>query len=130
MILGQDSFLEFLSRFSKQHAGIRLDLVISNHYLDLVTDNIDLAIRFGELRESNLVASRLGKWIRYVVAAPDYLSGRKLPVRPEELKSHECVMLNSKSNETDWDLFNGRKRVRVRVSGPWQATIADRSQVS
>jgi DNA-binding transcriptional LysR family regulator len=94
MILGQDSFLEFLSRFSRQHAGIRIDLVISNHYLDLVADNIDLAIRFGELRESRLVASRLGKWIRYVVATPDYLSGRKLPVRPEELKSHECVNTN------------------------------------
>jgi len=117
MILGQDSFLEFLSRFSRQHAGIRIDLVISNHFLDLVADNVDLAIRFGELRESRLVASRLGNWIRYVVAAPEYLAGRKLPVRPQDLKSHECVMLNAKNNEADWELFNGRRRLRVRVSG-------------
>lgn len=117
MILGQDSFLEFLSRFSKQHAGIRIDLVISNNFLDLVADNIDLAIRFGELRESRLVASRLGRWIRYAVAAPEYLAGRKLPVQPDDLKSHECVTLNTKSNEADWELISGRRRVRVRVSG-------------
>jgi DNA-binding transcriptional LysR family regulator len=29
-----------------------------------------------------------------------------------------CVMLNARTNETDWDLVNGRKKVRVRVSGP------------
>lgn len=117
MILGQDAFLEFLSRFSQQHAGVRIDLVITNQFLDLTADNIDLAIRFGELRESRLVASRLGKWIRYVVAAPEYLQGRKAPVEPEDLKSHDCVVLNAKNNEADWDLSNGRKTARVRVSG-------------
>ena len=117
MIVGRDSFLEFLSRFSKQHAGIRIDLVISNQFLDLVGDNIDLAIRFGELRESRLVATRLGKWIRYVVAAPEYLQGRKLPAEPNDLKSHDCVVLNAQNNEADWDLFSGRRKARVRVSG-------------
>ncbi len=117
MVLSQDSFLEFLSRFSKQHAGIRIDLVISNHYLDLLADNIDLAIRFGELQESRLVASKLGEWIRYIVASPEYLAGRKLPLVPDDLKSHECVLLNAKNNEAEWDLLSGRKRVRVRVAG-------------
>jgi DNA-binding transcriptional LysR family regulator len=117
MILGQDAFLAFLSQFSQQHAGIRIDLVITNQFLDLVADNIDLAIRFGALRESRLVASRLGKWIRHVVASPEYLQGRKVPVEPDDLKSHDCVMLNAKNNEADWDLSNGRRTVRVRVSG-------------
>lgn len=117
MTVGHDSFVEFLSRFSKQHVGIRIDLVITNQYLDLVADNIDLAIRFGELRESRLVASKLGNWIRYVAAAPEYLEGRKLPVEPHDLKSHDCVILNAKNNEADWDLFSGRRRVRLRVSG-------------
>jgi DNA-binding transcriptional LysR family regulator len=117
MILGQDAFLEFLSQFSRRHSGIRIDLVITNQFLDLVADNIDLAIRFGALRESRLVASRLGKWIRYVVASPDYLHGRKVPVEPYDLKSHDCVVLNARNNEADWDLSNGRRSVRVRVSG-------------
>jgi len=117
MILSQGLFIDFLSRFSKQHTGIRIDLYITNVYLNLVADNIDVAIRFGELRDSSAVAAKLGHTIRYVVASPEYLKGRRLPVEPEELKTHDCVMLNSKNNEADWDLVSGRKKVRVHVSG-------------
>ena len=51
-------------------------------------------------------------------SAVEYLKGRKLPVEPADLKLHECVMLNARNNETDWDLISGRKKARVRVSGP------------
>jgi DNA-binding transcriptional LysR family regulator len=117
VILSQNCFLDFLSRFSKQHTAILIDLFITNQFLDLVADNIDIAIRFGELRDSRAVASRLGKCIRYVVASPEYLKGRSLPTQPEDLKAHNCVMLSAKSNEADWDLLSGRKKVRLRVAG-------------
>jgi DNA-binding transcriptional LysR family regulator len=118
VILGQEPFLEFISGFLKTHARIRIDLFITNLFLDLVAENIDVAIRFGELRDSSVVATRIGKSIRYVVAAPEYLEGRKPPSEPTDLKLHDCAMLNAKNNETDWDLVNGRRKIRVRVSGP------------
>src|SRR5579863_2224713 len=43
MILNQGPFMDFLSGFSKEHAGIRLDLYITNAYLNLVAENIDVA---------------------------------------------------------------------------------------
>jgi DNA-binding transcriptional LysR family regulator len=118
VILGQQPFLDFISWFLKEHARIRIDLFITNLFLDLVAENIDVAIRFGELQDSSVVATRIGKSIRYVVAAPEYLKGRKLPAEPADLKLHDCVMLNAKNNETDWDLTNGRRNVRIHVSGP------------
>jgi DNA-binding transcriptional LysR family regulator len=118
VILGQEPFLDFISRFLKEHPGIRVSLFVTNVFLDLVAENIDLAIRFGEMRDSSVVATRIGTTIRYVVAAPDYLKGRKLPVEPADLQMHECVMLNAKNNETDWDLVSGRRKARVHVSGP------------
>jgi DNA-binding transcriptional LysR family regulator len=118
MILSQPPFLDFLSRFSKAHAGIRIDLYITNLYLNLVADNIDVAIRFGELRDSSVVASKIGNSVRYVVATPEYLKGRKLPTEPEELTAYNCVMFNARNNEADWELVSGRKKVRVSVSGP------------
>jgi DNA-binding transcriptional LysR family regulator len=118
VILGQEPFLEFISGFLKDHARIRIDLFITNLFLDLVAENIDVAIRFGELQDSSVVATRIGKSIRYVVAAPEYLKGRKPPSEPTDLKLHDCAMLNAKNNETDWDLVNGRRKVRVHVSGP------------
>jgi DNA-binding transcriptional LysR family regulator len=118
VILGQESFLDFLSGFLKAQPGIRIDLFITNLFLDLVAENIDVAIRFGELEDSSVVATRIGKSIRYVVASADYLKGRKLPVEPADLKLHECVMLNARNSEADWDLVHGRKKARVRVAGP------------
>jgi DNA-binding transcriptional LysR family regulator len=117
VILGQDPFLEFLSQFQKAQPRIRIDLFITNLFLDLVAENLDVAIRFGELQDSSVVATRLGKSVRYLVATAEYLKGRKPPVEPADLKLHDCVMLNARNNETDWDLVSGRRRARVRVSG-------------
>ena len=118
VILGQEPFLDFLSGFLKTQPRIRIDLFITNLFLDLVAENIDVAIRFGELEDSSVVATRIGKSIRYVVATAEYLKGRKPPVEPADLKLHDCVMLNARNNETDWDLVYGRKKARIRVSGP------------
>jgi DNA-binding transcriptional LysR family regulator len=115
--LSQGPFIDFLSRFSKEHAGIRIDLYVTNAYLNLVAENIDVAIRFGHLKDSSVVAAKLGKTLRYVVATAGYLEGRKPPSEPEELKTYECVMFNAKNHETDWDLVCGRKKVRVHVTG-------------
>jgi DNA-binding transcriptional LysR family regulator len=118
VILGQESFLSFLSGFLKAQPRIRIDLFITNLFLDLVAENLDVAIRFGELQDSSAVATRIGKSVRYIVAAAEYLKGRELPVELGDLKLHDCVMLNARNNETDWDLVNGRKKARIRVSGP------------
>jgi DNA-binding transcriptional LysR family regulator len=107
-----------LHRFLKAQARIRIELFITNLFLDLVAENLDVAIRFGELEDSSVVATRIGRSIRHLVAAPEYLKGRKLPVEPEDLKLHDCVMLNARNGEAEWDLVNGRKKARVHVSGP------------
>jgi DNA-binding transcriptional LysR family regulator len=118
VILGQEPFLEFLSGFLKAQPRIRIDLFITNLFLDLIAENIDVSIRFGELEDSSVVATRIGKSIRYVVAAAEYLKGRKPPIEPMDLRLHDCVMLSARNNETDWDLVCGRRKARVRVSGP------------
>jgi DNA-binding transcriptional LysR family regulator len=118
VVLGQDPFLGFISDFLKRYPGIKIDLFITNVFLDLIAENVDIAIRFGALRDSTLIARKIGSQVRYVVASPDYLKDRKPPTEPKDLRLHQCVLLNGKNNEAEWELLNGRKRVDVRVSGP------------
>ena len=118
IVMGDDSFLQFLSEFLHAHPAVRVDLHITNTFLDLVAENIDVAVRFGDLPDSSVVARRLGRNVRYVVAAPEYLKGRDLPREPAELEQHDCAMLAAKNNETHWDLVSGRRKARVHVSGP------------
>src|ERR1044071_4267377 len=118
VVLSNDSFLQFLSGFLHAHPAGRVALHVTNTFLDLGAENIDVAVRFGDLPDSSVVAKRLGQNVRYVVAAPDYLKGRELPREPAELARHDCVMLAAKNNEAHWDLVSGRRRARVPVRGP------------
>ncbi|MBX5039700.1 LysR family transcriptional regulator [Rhizobium lentis] len=118
VIFGQNVFYEFISSFLRTYPDIQIDLFVTNLFLDLVAENIDVAIRFGELKDSSIVAQRLGKSVRYLVATPDYLKGRALPSTPEDLKDHRCVLLNGRNGEADWHLVSGRRSIDVRVSGP------------
>ena len=118
VVLGQTPFLELLSGFLKAHPRIRIDLFITNAFLDLIAENVDVAIRFGDMRDSSVVAARIGRSVRYVVAAPEYLQDREPPSEPSDLERHECVMLHAKNNEAAWDLVSGRRKVRILVSGP------------
>lgn len=118
VMLEQDPFYNFLSAFLTSYPGIHVDLHFTNEFLDLIADNIDVAIRFGDLRDSSLVAQRLGRSVRYLVASPDYVARHDLPTRPEQLSQYPCVMINGRNNEADWHLVKGRREVTVRVSGP------------
>ncbi len=118
VVLGQEPFYDFISAFLKNYPRIQVDLFITNTFLDLIAENVDLAIRFGELQDSTIIAQRVGKSVRYVVATPTYLQGRALPTKPEDLREHQCVLLNGRNNETEWHLVNGRKSAKVQVSGP------------
>jgi DNA-binding transcriptional LysR family regulator len=118
VILGQEPFYEFLSAFLKKYPGIQVDLFITNLFVDLIADNIDVAIRFGELPDSSLIAKRIGKNVRYLVASPEYLKGRTAPAKPEDLVDHQCILLNGRNNEAEWHLVSGRKSVKLHVSGP------------
>ena len=118
VILGQEAFYAFLSSFLKPHPGIQVDLFVTNLFLDLIVENIDIAIRFGELPDSSLIAQRIGKSVRYVVAAPEYLHGRLPPSRPEDLRQHQCVLLQARNNEAEWHLVSGKKSIKLHVSGP------------
>lgn len=118
VVLSQEPFYDFISDFLKSYPLIRIDLFITNTFLDLIAENVDLAIRFGELRDSTIIAQRIGKSVRYVVATPDYLRGRPIPAKPEDLSEHQCILMNSRNNEAEWHLVSGRKSAKVRVSGP------------
>lgn len=117
VILSDSAFLEFLSDFAKRYPEIRIDLHITNQLLDLIAENIDVAVRFGALKSSSVVARKLGLTVRHVVASPAYLAGRRLPRDPADLAAHRCVLLGGINNEAEWELVNGRRRRRVHVRG-------------
>ena len=116
--LGRGQFIEFISGFSSRHPKVQIELTITNQFVDLVATQVDVAIRFGELTDSGVIAKRLGASRRVLVAAPQYLTKRGRPRSPRDLPAHDCVLFLGKTEGTEWRLQNGARRVRVRVAGP------------
>lgn len=80
-----------INRFMLLHPRLHVDVLLANEMMDLVDHGIDLAVRFGELSDSRLVASRLGARARYLCAAPSYLAAHGVPASLDELAKHDCV---------------------------------------
>jgi len=118
VVLREHAFLDFISSFMHAYARIKVDLFISNEFIDFVAQNIDVGIRFGDLEDSTLVAKKLGITVRYLVATPGYLNEHPIPTKPEDLKIHQCVLMNAKNGEAQWDLESGSKKISLHVSGP------------
>jgi DNA-binding transcriptional LysR family regulator len=116
--LGAGEFTDFISGFMRRHPKVRINLVITNELVDLVSAPIDVAIRFGELSDSGAIAKRLGTTQRVLVASPAYLQKHGTPRSPQDLRDHDCVLFPGKTDGAEWLLQDGRHRVRIPVTGP------------
>lgn len=103
------------AEFLAGNPEISLDLVIADKIFDLVDDRLDVAIRFGPLPDSSLVARRLGALAGILVAAPSYLARRPAPKKPAELEHHDLVRFLPTNRMRQWRL-HGPKGAEVDLT--------------
>jgi DNA-binding transcriptional LysR family regulator len=108
----------WLDEFQALHPDIELALHLSDGVQDLVGDALDLALRYGHLPDSGLVARKLCDTRRITCAAPAYLARRGTPRTPEDLAGHNCLTFRvGGRNDATWhfEAPDGRAcKVRVR----------------
>lgn len=89
--------------FMQQYPDIKIDLMVTNRIVDLTALSIDIAIRVGNLDDSNWVAKKLFLSKNILCASPKYLASNSLSLHPVDLKNHRLICSNH-SNE--WTLKN------------------------
>lgn len=94
--------------FREQHPEVALDVVLTDRVVDLLEDRADVAVRWGPLPASDLVARRLGSTVQHVVAAPAYLARHGEPRQPQDLAAHQRLDFTYRRRVPDW---------RFRVDG-------------
>ncbi|KQU56069.1 LysR family transcriptional regulator [Sphingomonas sp. Leaf339] len=90
---GRKVLTPMLGRFLDDHPRVSVELLLGDLVVDIAAQGVDVAIRFGELRDSTLVARRLSDNPRGLYAAPAYLAQRAAPMAVAELRDHECLAL-------------------------------------
>ena len=114
-VLLRDVVPTYLGRYP----GMVLDLVTEGRLVDIVADGFDAGVRLGEALAQDMVAVRFGGDSRFLtVASQAYLSSRKLPQVPEDLKNHICIRNRLPSGKLyRWEFEQRGREVAVDVPG-------------
>ena len=102
--LGAFRLGELTARFLATNADIDVHLELTDRVVDLVDEGFDLAIRFGPLPESTLVARRLTTASMGLYAAPEYLARRGVPTDPDALGEHDLLVFAPVPRLATWTL--------------------------
>lgn len=121
VVLGRRHIVPRLARFLARYPEVAIDLSMSDGFVDLVEQGIDLAIRVGEITDQSLVARKIGMVRRITVASPAYLQAEGTPRKPSDLKNHACIVYTRLATGNRWH-FESR-------DGPLSVTVAGRFSV-
>jgi DNA-binding transcriptional LysR family regulator len=113
---GRRRLVPLLAQFGAQHPQLRMQLQLTDEVLDLIAGGFDLAIRYGELRDSGMVARELVQNRRILCASPDYLRRFGHPQRLSDLMRHRCIVTGAAAL-TEWRFDNQRRFGPTRVVG-------------
>ena len=111
-------------QFLAQYPEVTLDLILSDTVVDLLEERADVAIRVGPLRDSGLVARKLGSSRLVVVASPDYLHRRGAPAAPAELAAHSGIGWTFQRSIGAWPFRDAGGRTET-ISPPLVARAGD-----
>lgn len=89
--IGRTVIMPLMPKLLQENPGLKIDFLLTDTVVDIVSTGIDVAIRIAELKDSTLVGSTLARNPRQLCASPDYLASRGTPTVLDDLAGHDCV---------------------------------------
>jgi LysR family transcriptional regulator, regulator for bpeEF and oprC len=112
--LGTEVLMTALPQFLSRYPDVQVELRLSDGYIDLIAEGVDIAIRGGTLKDSALRARRVGLSQRICVASTAYLERHGVPGEPSDLLQHECIVYTLLGSG-GWPFRTGDVHVRGRL---------------
>jgi len=108
---GRLKLMPLVQSFLAEHRGVKIDLRLSDGFIDLVEQGIDVAVRIGDLPDSSLIARRVGTAQRMLMAHRSYVrslpKGTKAPRVPDDLADHNCIVYTELAMRNTWSFTAG-----------------------
>ena len=116
--LTRNVLLPLFDEFMQAHPGLQLQLSVADRVLDVTRDEVDVALRYGALADSRLVARLLAEATPICSASPDYLRRHGTPRTPQELAHHNCITFDRGGRRhRAWRFWRDGQWTEVRVDG-------------
>ena len=119
---GHHVLLPLVPRFLARHPEVALDIALTDRVVDLMDEGTDVAIRWGRLPDSSLVARRLGDTAQTIVAAPAYLAQHGTPRHPQELLRHNRLGPSYRRQVEGWPLVVDGAVTHLPIAGNLRAS--------
>ncbi|KRC78526.1 LysR family transcriptional regulator [Achromobacter sp. Root83] len=115
---GRSYIAPAIAEFAQKYPEVALQLQLTDRPADFVRDAFDVAVRFGDLPDTSLIARKIAPNRRLVCASPGYLKLHGVPATPHDLARHQCIVLRQNDATYGmWRFTKGRRSETVKVRG-------------
>ena len=105
-----------LGAFQASHPNLRIQVLVTDRFVDLIAEGIDLAFRFGALRDSSLVARKILTYRHQLVASPAYLERVQAPRSPRDLLDHKLLAFSYWRPDNSWTFRHQHEKDQETLS--------------
>jgi DNA-binding transcriptional LysR family regulator len=112
---GRSAMAPVMTAFLRHHPRVTASLMLIDRVVNLVEEGIDVAVRIGQLRDSSLVARRIGEVQRILVASPDYVKKYGDPASPADLKLHSIIAFSGLMPNREWRFVDGGTAAHIAL---------------
>lgn len=114
LAFGRIKLVPLLRAFQDGYPEVRLRITFTDRYIDLIEEGVDIAVRFGALQDSSLIARRLTTTQFNAAASPAYIKKHGQPKTPDDLAAHNCLAFAWRDTRQtrDWRFMVGGTEVR------------------
>ncbi|WP_186178478.1 LysR family transcriptional regulator [Burkholderia gladioli] len=115
IMFGRLHVLPVVTSFLAAYPDVSVGLVLTDRVTHLLDDQVDVALRIGNLPDSSLVAVGLGAVRRIVCASPNYLATKGAPSVPEDLFEHDAISFDGITVPSYWSFWNAGEEMKVPI---------------
>jgi DNA-binding transcriptional LysR family regulator len=125
VVFGRLHIVPVVAEFLAQYPEIDMRLVLTDKVVDMMEEQIDVALRIGQLPDSTLMAIGVGMVTRIVCGGPAYLAQHGVPARPKDLATHSCIGFDVLESARAWVFKQGKAEVAVPVGARLAVNTAE-----
>ncbi|OCX61584.1 LysR family transcriptional regulator [Thioclava sp. SK-1] len=115
-----------LAMFQARYTELEVELTLTDALIDPIADGADVIIRIGSLKDSTLLRRKLADQTYVMAAAPPYLERCGMPLHPDALGAHNCLIYKGHNGEMPWQFSRQGEQARPHsVAGDLRSNDAD-----
>ena len=108
---------QLICEFLRQYPEVNINMHLSDEVINIIDEGFDIAFRAGDLKDSSLVARKLGNSHLVLCAGTAYLEQSSPPKSLNDLKTHACIVYGNVLHNVNWSLQCNDQTTRVQING-------------